>query len=222
MFGMLARPDPLGALTPFGPGMQVVDMVRLHVFHDFSALLDPAALCAFQPDRQAFAVIAEIAIMWLSMVLAMVLPSWACGGALARAWPKTNARFRMGICAGLLCLCGAGALVQILAQGLGVLSPQLRVTSAPVQAIFLCASVLFFGLRRLERDPDSAVTAKGFSGGFRWMIRRLLRCVPMLLLMFPLGLMNVLAMLVVLAVMALSQKSRSRPASARTGSATVT
>lgn len=202
MIGMLLLSGPfVGALAPFGPGMYAIDFVRLQVFGDFRALFETAALCSFEPGNWNPADLLEIGLMWVCMVLAMVLPSALRDPLLVQTWKRQSAAGRVGFVLAALCLSGLGACVQIALQSLGLLSDHLRLEHGLPVAVFLILTAVLYGTRhRWEPAPEDDPQRLGVASGFIWGTKRLMRCAPMLLLMFPLGLMNIVAMAAMLAL----------------------
>lgn len=198
--------EPLGALAPLGPGMGLFDSIRFRLFADITVLFDTASLCSFQSGRWPPLVFAEATAMWAAMVLAMTFPATARRVSADAVWRGLSLSGRVGVFAGGLSFCMLASLAQLGAQMTGLMTSHLRVEWAPAQAIFLLLALSAYCARGRwsRRNPAPAE----FGGAFRWTFAALLDCLPMFLLMFPLGLMNVVAMAAMAALAALLQHKR--------------
>ncbi len=195
---MAAEQARRGALAPFGPGMGLIDGLRLWGFGDIRVWMDAGSLCSYDPARPILAMAAEISAMWAAMILAMVLPLLAHRREAGGGWPFGALRAWSGSALALLGFCALATLCQIAAQATGLLSPALRVDHPLAQALFVFAAILAQAL--LGKGPRPAARADTIGAGTRATLQGLARCAPMLLLMFPLGLMNLVAMAAMLAL----------------------
>ena len=195
---MAAEQASRGALAPFGPGMGLIDGLRLWGFGDIRVWMDAGSLCSYDAARPGLAVMAEISGMWAAMTLAMVLPLLGRGRGAGGGWPGRSLRSWFGCTAALLAFCGLAATAQIAAQASGLLAASLRVESPGAQALIVLAAGLCHALQKTR--PPRAPAPDGIAAGFFATLQGLSRCAPMLMLMLPLGLMNLVAMAAMLAI----------------------
>ncbi|EKX56118.1 hypothetical protein D516_3305 [Rhodobacter sp. AKP1] len=200
---MAAEQARRGALAPLGPGMGLIDGLRLWGFGDIRVFMDAASLCSYDPARPIPVMAAEISAMWAAMTLAMLLPLLACRG----DWPSGALRFWAGSALAWLAVCALATLAQIAAQAAGLLSPSLRAEHPLAQASFVFAAIW---ARALANRPRPAPRADTLGDGARATLHGIAHCTPMLLLMVPLGLMNLVAMVAMLALHL--SVARARPA----------
>lgn len=195
---MAAEQASRGALAPFGPGMGLIDGLRLWLWGDIRVWMDAGSLCSYDAPRPVLALMAEISAIRAAMTMAMVLPLLGRGRGAGGGWPGRSLRSWVGCTAALLAFCGLAAIAQIAAQAAGLLAPSLRIEGLGAQGMIIIASLLCHYLQNAR--PPRARLSDGIAAGFAETLQGIGRCAPMLLLMLPLGLMNLVAMAAMLAI----------------------
>ena len=200
-----------GSLAQAGPGMGVFAYVKAHVFGDPFAFESSFSLCVSNSGDWGVHDVLKALAMWLGMILAMMLPAL-----MPHGQPETTPHRTAGIAgyvAAWLPFCALAVAAQWGMQQAGVLSAHALLNHDGLRVALLLMIAAFYFLRYLypAGQPDArpqAVTS--FASGQALGRRCQLCCGPLMLIMFVIGLMNLVGMVVLTVLMLALMSARSK------------
>lgn len=200
-----------GSLAEIGPGMAIFAYVKAHLFGDPFAFESSLSFCASNTGNWSVADSFKAMAMWLGMIFAMMLP-------VLFATPrsviyKNDGMSILGYVLIWVPFCAAAVALQWVFQSSGLLSSHFIVQNEALSAaILLVIATGFFYSCAYPEDP--AKKPPGSMTSFRsglMLGQRCLRCCgPLMLVMFLIGLMNVVGMLVLSFLMVALMSIRTR------------
>lgn len=204
--------DTPGSLAQAGPGMAVFAHIKAQLFGDPFAFETALSFCAASTGNWGVLDILKAAAMWLGMICAMMVPVLLVRGQSSARNPHTCSGVA-GYVAAWLPFCAVTVGVQWALQNADLLSAHalLRHDGLSV-AILLGIACLYFGryVFAAKQTDNDAEGLTSFRAGLALGRRCLPCCGPLMLIMFVIGLMNVVGMLVLTGLMVLLMAARSK------------
>lgn len=207
--------DALAPATPQlvaqqGPGMAVLATLKAFAPMTSVAALVNASICSPIGVQWSTIDFGNTLAMWLAMMVAMLLPA-------ARRIPpmcfSASLLWLAGYMLAWLPYCVAASAVQWLLWQQGYLDVHMVSTSAGLNIIILLAAAALYLLLRRLRATDVALAsdstdASTYGAGLKHGVSTMRCGAPLMLLLFPLGVMNVVAMAGLSAVMCCEPRIR--------------
>lgn len=192
----------LGALAGAGPGMGLIDWIRLHVFGDIFALETIRSLCVAPDGPWLAGDFLKAFAMWFAMVLAMMLPRYLVRWeALHAFWPAERLAYLAGYLAAWGLFCIVAVAVQWGLSRAGHLSPFMIIENNGLSAGLSVVLALICVFRPPATQDRSGFLRRNASGprpafGLGLVSGRdcVKSCWAPMGLPFVLGLMNLVAM----------------------------
>ncbi|ABG31946.1 hypothetical protein CEP88_01840 [Roseobacter denitrificans] len=203
--------DTPGSLAQAGPGMAIFAHIKAGLFGDPFAFETALSFCAASTGDWGVLDFLKAAAMWLGMICAMMVPVLLLRGPSASNPHRCSGV--AGYVAAWLPFCALAVGVQWALQTADLLSAHALLHHDGLSvAILLGIACLYFGryvfaAKQTDNDIEGLTS---FRAGLALGRRCLPCCGPLMLIMFIIGLMNVVGMLVLTALMVLLMAVRSK------------